>query len=136
MLEQIASRIRQRIDDLGTTQTDVATALGWTQQRFGNYYHGRRMPDVPSLARIARQLETTTDWLVGLSDARTVVAEEVLLELLAASGLTHDRSQLIFDAMLEAMRLLSVLPDEGDDNMRSRMAARAAWHSAGSPRPN
>lgn len=136
MLDKIAARIRQRIHELGTNQTDVAQALGWTQQRFGNYYHGRRMPDLPSIVRIAQQLDTSVDWLLGSNGTHSSVSNDVLRELLAAAGLTPEKSQIIVDALAEAMRLLAVVPGEADDPLRSRMAVHAAWHSQSTTRPS
>lgn len=136
MMELIAERIRQRVKELGTNQTEVANALGWTQQRFGNYYNGRRAPDLPSLVRLAGQLETSVDWLLGVNGERVALAQDVLLELLYASGISAERANVIVDALEEAMRLLTVLPGEPSDPVRSQMAAHAAWHSKSATKPS
>lgn len=136
MIEQIAARIRQRVHELGTNQTDVANALGWSQQRFGNYYHGRRMPNLPDITRIAQQLETSVDWLLGVNGTHSAVSTDVLLELLAAAGIPKERCHVIVDALAEAMRLLAVVPGDLDDPVRPRMAAHAAWHSKSPAKPS
>lgn len=136
MLEQLARRIQKRIADLGTNQTDVAKALGWTQQRFGNYYHGRRMPDVPTVIRLADQLSMSVDALLGVSDQSSALTDAVLKELLIASGMPDQRAVVIVDALQEAKRLLAVVPGDAPDETRSRMAAHTAWHSKGASKPN
>lgn len=135
MLDAMAKRIKNRIAELGVSQTDVAEAVGISLQRLNNYIGGRRMPDLPTLMRLASALDTTTDWLLGAEDSRSAVARVVTAELLAAEGMPDERIEVVLDAAEEAMRLLAVLPNEGDDLVRSRLAARAAWHSRRGARP-
>lgn len=129
VIEQIGKRIRARIGELGLDQTTVAESAGVSVQRLNNYIQGRRMPDLPTLVRLASALQTTTDWILGAQETRVDAAQAILSELLAAAGVPAERAGVIVDAVPEAMRLLSVLPDEGSAGLRSRMAARAAWHS-------
>jgi transcriptional regulator with XRE-family HTH domain len=133
---ELAKRLKSRIEALDdASQKEVADAVGISIQRLNNWVHGRRTPDLQMLVKLASALNTTTDWLLGAEDTRTAVARAVTAELLAAEGMPEARVEVVLDAAEEAMRLLSVLPDEGDDLVRSRLAARAAWHTRRAVRP-
>lgn len=136
MLEELGKRISSRIESLNLDQTQVAKASGLTVQRLNNYIHARRTPDIMTLARLASALRTSTDYLLGADDLTAQVGRQVLTELLDATGMEQERIEAILDAAVEAMRILAVLPDEGDAALRSRMAARAAWQARGGLRPN
>lgn len=79
--------------------------------------------------QLAKAIETTTDWLLGLEDHRTMIVQEVQRELMTAAGLPPQKAEMILLATGEALRLLSVLPGDDADPLRARMGARAAWHS-------
>lgn len=137
VIDQLAQRIDQRLNELEIDQTQLAARAEISVQRLNNYIKARRMPDLPTLVRLATALETTTDWLLGIGeDHRLDVAREILRELLGAAGLSAEQIEAILAATVEAMRLLAVLPGEGTDPLRSRIAARAAWHSRLGPKPN
>lgn len=136
----LAVRIRQRYEELGLTQAEAAKASGCSTARFGNYVTqveaNRRKPDLDTLARIARALRTTTDWLLGLSEVVPVDAQAVILRLLELEGMPRERAEVIATAAEEALRLLSALPDEGDARTRALLAAQAAWQMKPSAKPS
>jgi len=136
MTADLGKRISERIDRLEMDQSEVAGLAKISVQRLNNYIHGRRMPDLSTLVRLASVLATSTDWLLGARDDRLALECAVWTELLKASGRTADEALTMTDAAAEALRLLSVLPDEGDVVLRSRMAAHAAWHSRSSSKPH
>lgn len=132
---KVSERIRSRIADAGLKQIDVARACGLSGQRFNNYAQGFRTPDIDTLARIAKALGVTTDWLLGLSETGPVDVYPVVLSLLELEGLAPERSRAIASVVQEALRILTALPDEGDVGFRSRMAAQAAWQSQRGSKP-
>lgn len=64
------SRLSALIRDRNCTQRAVADTVGVTQQLVSRWVGKkyRTVPNAVQLARIARYLETTTDYLAGLSD--------------------------------------------------------------------
>jgi transcriptional regulator with XRE-family HTH domain len=128
---EIAQRIRQRIDELGTTQKELAQATGFSTARLGNYVSlsakHNRTPDVQSLARLAKALRTSTDWLLGISAEAPIDAASVIQRLLELDGMPAARADVIAQAAVRALQLLSALPGDGDAQTRAHLAAQAAW---------
>jgi transcriptional regulator with XRE-family HTH domain len=135
-MEILAARIRQRLDEIGMSQADLARLMGMSMPRIGNYYHGRRPPDIATLARLARALQTSADWLIGLSEARQAEAKPVFLRLLQLDGMPEAKAEVLAEAASTALRLLSTFPDEGDERTRAHLAAQAAWQIKPSPKPH
>lgn len=63
-------RIRDLREDADLKQKDVAAILNYSQQVYSNYELGQR--DVPTdiLIALAKYYETTTDYILELSDDR------------------------------------------------------------------
>ena len=61
----------------GERQADLAAKLGVTQQAVGKWESGKSSPDPSTVARIAELLNTTADYLLGLTDEpRPLVQQE------------------------------------------------------------
>jgi len=137
---EIAQRIRQRIDELGTTQKEVARATGFSTARLGNYVSlsdaHNRTPDVQSLARLAKALRTSTDWLLGLNDTAPIDAAAVMQRLLELDGMASAKAAVIAQASARAIELLAALPGDGDAATRAHLAAQAAWTMRSQPTPS
>ena len=65
-------RIRDLREDADLTQAKMAKSLCCSQQVYSNYELGQR--DIPTeiLIRLARFHQTTTDYLLGLTDVKEV----------------------------------------------------------------
>jgi transcriptional regulator with XRE-family HTH domain len=134
-VHKVGERIRARINVLGISQADAARRSGLSSQRFGNYAQGTRTPDLDTLMRIARALGTTTDWLLGFSVGEPPDVAIVVCRLLELEGLPTERAVAIAETVQEALRVLASLPDEGDAQTRSRIAAQAAWQLRAGSKP-
>ena len=66
----LKDRIRTRRKDLGLSQEDLAFYLKTNQRQVSRYETGENDPTGDVLIQLARALDTTTDWLLGLSDER------------------------------------------------------------------
>lgn len=66
----VFKRIRDLREDADLTQKDVAAVLNCSQQVYSNYELGQR--DIPTdiLIALAKYYETTTDYILELSDDR------------------------------------------------------------------
>lgn len=64
----------QRFSSLrsGKTQSECAELLGISRPTVGFYESGERIPDAITLGRIARICNVSADWLIGLSDVKSV----------------------------------------------------------------
>lgn len=63
-----AERIAQRRHKLGLSQEDLAAFAGTSQRQISKYETGKNDPTGDVLAALAQALDTTTDWLLGLTD--------------------------------------------------------------------
>lgn len=130
-----AERVKQRLEELGAKQSEIAARCGLSPSRFGNYVQGRTEPDLLTLGKIALALETTTDWLLGINDENLKAQTEAMKGVLVLDGMRPERAEELIAVALEAMRLMQVLPPAPDERLRSQMAVQAAWHASGGPRP-
>lgn len=67
-MDSFAGNLRKRAAELGISNAEVARRAGLTERRYGNYVSGRREPDLATLVRIARVLETTPNALLGFDE--------------------------------------------------------------------
>lgn len=61
-----ASRLRQRAEELGISNAEVARRVGLSERRYAHYVSGKREPDLATLVKIAEVLGTTPNWLLSL----------------------------------------------------------------------
>ena len=77
-LEQLQTGLGQRVKRLrtfrGTSQLALALALGIAPAEIWRYESGRGAPSIARLAALAMQLDTTTDYLLGLSSSPSPTA--------------------------------------------------------------
>lgn len=60
----------------GFTQRELANKLGVASSAVGMYEQGRREPDSTMLLKICAVLNTTTDYLLGLDDGKSLNQNE------------------------------------------------------------
>jgi transcriptional regulator with XRE-family HTH domain len=59
-------RLRQRRQLKGYTQQDMAQAMNVVQQQIARWENGANDPSADAVSRIAKVLDCTSDWLLGL----------------------------------------------------------------------
>ena len=62
---QVGNRIRQRREQVGLRQRDIADALQLSAQAVSKWERGENAPDIGILPDLARLLGITTDWLLA-----------------------------------------------------------------------
>jgi transcriptional regulator with XRE-family HTH domain len=79
----LRERVRQRRILLGLSQQDLAEAAHVSQAQISRYEKGENSPTGQPLTDLASALETTPDWLLGLTDdpARPIHDSSDLSEL-------------------------------------------------------
>jgi transcriptional regulator with XRE-family HTH domain len=92
-------RLRQERERLGLAQQELSAQIGTGPNQVYRYEVGEAEPSPYQLARLAKMLGVTTDYLLGLTDTRT--------QALTASDLSED--ELKFLAALESEELGPVL---------------------------
>ena len=70
----------------GVSQAELASRLGVTQQAVGKWESGKSSPDPSTVARIAELLNTTADYLLGLTASSSIVLD----------GYTQEKIELLY----------------------------------------
>ncbi len=65
-----AQRLKELRKEKGMTQTELGEKLGYGYTAIANYESGRNEPSLSDLHFICRILDTSSDYLIGLSDIR------------------------------------------------------------------
>lgn len=81
-------RITDRRQRLKMSQEELADLAGTNQKQISRYERGENVPSAEMLISLARALETTADFLLGLTD-------DPSRPLRAASDLNPDEIQLV-----------------------------------------
>lgn len=71
----------------GLSQNKLGKALSLSPATIGYYENGSRLPDIETAARIARYFDVSADYLLGLSDAKSV--EQDMKNACETTGLTQ-----------------------------------------------
>lgn len=66
-----ASRLKAARERLGLNQTELARLIGVEQQQINRWEAGRNVPNIETAVILARALNVTGDYLLGLVDTFT-----------------------------------------------------------------
>jgi len=72
----VALRIKHRREQLGLRQHELAAISGVSQAQISKYEAGTSEPTAYTLSQLAKALNTSTDWLVGLAEEVNEVSSE------------------------------------------------------------
>lgn len=68
MATVFGARVRQLREQMGMTQEELALILGTDQNQMSKYERGKNEPSASVLIRFSEVLNTSSDFLLGLSD--------------------------------------------------------------------
>jgi transcriptional regulator with XRE-family HTH domain len=74
----LGERIKRRREQLGISQQSMAESLKTSQNQIYRYEKGTNSPTAQVIIDIARILEVSTDWLLGISDIEPIKDESDL----------------------------------------------------------
>lgn len=132
----IGLRIAERCETLGIKQRQLAERLNVSVQRLNNFIHDRRVPDAKTLALIAAALDTTSEYLLGVSQGEVASLENILSRVLELEGIDAGHAHTIARTVVAARQIAQAAPsNEADPRQTERFAAHAAWlsHSRQAP---
>jgi transcriptional regulator with XRE-family HTH domain len=106
-MESFGTRLKKRAALLGISNAEAARRVGLSERRYANYASGAREPDLATLVRIARTLETTPDELLGVGTEPKRSKRSVLKDRLnVAASAMDDRELEITVIQAEALASL------------------------------
>jgi transcriptional regulator with XRE-family HTH domain len=103
-MDVLAKNLRGRAKELGLTQAEAARRSRVGERRYGNYVTGIRNPDLETLVRIARALQTTPNELLGVAGPIRQTKADQLRDEIAAAVAALDEAHL--PAILVQVRAL------------------------------
>lgn len=108
-MEPFATNLRDRAAELGLSNAEVARRAGLTERRYSHYVNGDREPDLATLVRIARILQSTPNSLLGYADGVDAPGQRRRLidRLLASANVIGDYELLLMTVQAEAVAQLS-----------------------------
>ncbi|ASS66525.2 helix-turn-helix transcriptional regulator [Paenibacillus sp. RUD330] len=77
MTNSMGSRVKNLRKKHGLSQEQLAARIGMTRSALGNYEVDRIVPSSDVLGKIALALQTSTDYLLGLTDSSMPTEAEV-----------------------------------------------------------
>lgn len=105
-LSALARRVRERRKALNMNQGDLAAAIKTTQAAISYYESGETNPTADVLVELARVLDASADWLLGLSNeirpdrmdtmGLTITEQEILQGIRA---FPEDQHQFLLDLL-------------------------------------
>ncbi|MCD7059119.1 helix-turn-helix domain-containing protein [Pelagibacterium xiamenense] len=102
-MDSFSDTLRRRAADLGISNAEVARRAGLTERRYGNYVSGRREPDLATLVRIARVLETTPNVLLGFEEIGSNGGDALRAKINSAVAALGNDDREILAACAEAI---------------------------------
>lgn len=113
-----AERLQRLMKENETTQQALATAMGLTRQAISQYVEGGTQPNIEKLARFAVYFDVSSDFLLGLSDAKKYENAAIVETLhLSEGGMEAIRTMYTVPLLTEdlvaesGLSLLDVLND-------------------------
>ena len=96
-MDIFAKNLKARAAQLGISNAEAARLCGLDERRYANYANDQREPDLVTLVKIARVLNTSADELLGMADPRPQTERTQLLDRLnvAAASLTDQELRTI-----------------------------------------
>ena len=106
-MDVLAKALKKRARELGLSHAAIARRVGISERRYGHYVSGRNEPDLATLARIARALQTTPSELLGFGPETKRSRRTALRDRLnAAADAMDDRALEITVVQAEAIAAL------------------------------
>jgi transcriptional regulator with XRE-family HTH domain len=104
-MDRFASQLRRRSEELNISQAEAARRSGMSEGRYGHYANGIREPDLATLVRIAKALQTTPNWLLGFTSEKSDQSRRALLKdrLHSATNALRDNDLESLIVQIEAL---------------------------------
>jgi transcriptional regulator with XRE-family HTH domain len=107
-MDIFAKNLKNRAEELGLSNAEVARRVGLSERRYAHYVSGRNEPDLALLLKIATLLRTTPNALLAFGSSKAEASKRsVLLDrLLLAANELKDVDLEISAIQAEALALV------------------------------
>ncbi len=93
----LGQRISQLRIAMGWSQVDMAKRLGVAKQTVSNWENDNIQPSIEMLVRVAKILNVSTDYLLGLSDDRCLNVQGLPAEVIGHLSLLIEDYRAIYE---------------------------------------
>jgi transcriptional regulator with XRE-family HTH domain len=93
-MDALARALRTRARELGLSHAAIARRIGMSERRYAHYVNGRNEPDLATLVRIAKALQTSPNELLGFAGETKRSKRALLRDRLSAAASVMDDRQL------------------------------------------
>ncbi len=125
--EKFPQRLRELIKEKGETQQGLADYIGRTRQLISYYCDGSSSPDWKTLGQIATYFNVTSDYLIGLSDAKQPENTDIVERL----GLTEEVIKILAALHIDDLRKEELFLKEKIPNHIKEVDVINRWIVAG-----
>jgi transcriptional regulator with XRE-family HTH domain len=104
LMKIFSTRLKQRAKDLGISNAEAARRAEVAERSYANYTAGERQPKLAALAKIAKALGTTPDYLLGFGETpETGKRSKVITRMNSAAQMLPDSELELVTVQLEAL---------------------------------
>lgn len=101
---EFSERLKDLRKQAGLTQVDVAEKLGISQPAYASWERGVKKPTQDNLVKIAKILNVSVDYLVGISKEKSDELDNIeLLFRMNSKGLTDEEKEIFRRELIEFM---------------------------------
>ncbi len=93
-MDALAGALRTRAQELGLSHAAIARRIGVSERRYAHYVTGRNEPDLATLVRIAKALQTPPNELLGFAAETNGSKRALLRDRLNAAANAMDDLEL------------------------------------------
>lgn len=111
-MESLGDRIANLRKELDINQKELATKVGITEASLSRYENNLREPKSEIIVRLAKALETSTDYLLGVNDNTKISKEyKLIIENLSVSEKTKKLLEKIYSLEKEDREAIEKMID-------------------------
>ena len=111
-MESLGDRISNLRKELDINQKELATKVGITEASLSRYENNLREPKSEIIVRLAKALETSTDYLLGVNDNTKISKEDkLIIENLSVSEKTKTLLEKIYSLEKEDREAIEKMID-------------------------
>ncbi|MDX5677465.1 helix-turn-helix transcriptional regulator [Clostridioides difficile] len=111
-MESLGDRIANLRKELDINQKELATKVGITEASLSRYENNLREPKSEIIVRLAKAIETSTDYLLGVNDNTKISKEDkLIIENLSVSEKTKKLLEKIYSLEKEDREAIEKMID-------------------------
>ncbi|QVW35342.1 helix-turn-helix transcriptional regulator [Geobacter sulfurreducens] len=105
---ELGARIRSKREALGLNQRELAAKLGVQPPAITMYEHGKRSPSLELFFKLAQEIGSTTDYLLGATEQQDVIIDDETAEAFRQYASLSPRDRRV---VVEVIRALAHVPE-------------------------